>query len=251
MTPTILETKNVQVQTDPTPMDIYVARPDDGKIHPGVIVGFELFGLTPYIRHMADKIAELGYVSVVPDFFHRSGRSISLPTDEQGRKKGFELLDHLDRQMVLKDVGAALRFLRDTNRTGSQIGFVGFSIGGHMGFLAATEYNLQAVVAFYPGWLTVRDISLSRPQPTALLGSKISKDCKLLIIVGDEDALIPETVRQELSTLLKSQDVSFELDVYEDAQHGFMCNERPATYNPDASKLAWERVQEFLSSQMC
>lgn len=245
-----LQTKMERVETTSTPMDIYVAKPNDNDTYPGIIVGFELFGLTQYVRRMANEIASFGYVVIVPDFYHRSGSGISLQADDEGRKHGFKLLEELDRTSVLADVGTAVKFLADDSLTSSHVGFVGFSIGGHIGFLAATQYHFEAVVAFYPGWLTVSDISLSRPQPTALLARNIGDFCKILICVGDNDGLIHEGVREELTTILKSGNVNFDIVVFNGAAHGFMCDERPETYNPIVAREAWRRMREFLEVRL-
>jgi carboxymethylenebutenolidase len=245
-----LARRTVSLETASTPMDAYVARPDDDRPHPGVIVGFELFGLTPYIRRTADDIARRGYLVVVPDFYHRSGKSLSLEADDAGRRRGFQLLDELDRAKVLADVETALDFLRGEPRTSSAVGFVGFSTGAHIGFLAATQADLRAVVAFYPGWLTVTDISLSRPEPTAQLGRDIPETCNVLILIGEDDRLNPEPVREELARILQSQGARFELVVYEGAAHGFVCDERTETYNATAATAAWDRVAGFLESNL-
>ncbi|MCA1703177.1 MAG: dienelactone hydrolase family protein [Actinobacteria bacterium] len=87
-------------------MSAYVARPA-GQIAPStVIVGFEMFGLSRYIRAVTERIAGLGYTAVAPDFYHRSGDRIELPPTAEGRERGLELLQDLDRPGVIADVQA-------------------------------------------------------------------------------------------------------------------------------------------------
>jgi carboxymethylenebutenolidase len=43
--------------------------------------------------------------------------------------------------------------------------------------------------------------------------------------------------------------VNHELFRYE-AQHGFFNEQRPEVYDPDASKLAWERMLGFLNAHL-
>ena len=45
------------------PMGAYVSRPAGDGPWPAVIVGFEMFGLTPYIRRTADRLASLGLLA--------------------------------------------------------------------------------------------------------------------------------------------------------------------------------------------
>ena len=55
--------------------DSYLARPDDGEGHPGVLLIMDAFGLRPQIERMADRIAERGFVVLAPNVFYRAGRA--------------------------------------------------------------------------------------------------------------------------------------------------------------------------------
>lgn len=48
-------------------------------------------------------------------------------------------------------------------------------MGGHVGYLAASQVNLAACALFYAGWLTSTDIELSQPEPTLTLTPGIAK----------------------------------------------------------------------------
>ncbi|MDB5175484.1 MAG: dienelactone hydrolase family protein [Candidatus Saccharibacteria bacterium] len=242
-----VESQTITLETNSAPMDMYVARPSDGQPHPGVIVGFELFGLTPYIQRMTNRIAQLGYVAVAPDFYHRSGQQIRLNADDAGRKRGFELLGNLSRDQALEDVGTAVQFLHEEGQTTDKQGFVGFSVGGHIALLAAAHYPLQACVAFYPGWLTNTDITLSQPEPTLRLSNKIADGCEVVLFAGENDNLLPAPVRDEINSRLTTAGVDHQFIVFPDTAHGFMCDERPPTYNPEAAEKAWVRVRDCLA----
>lgn len=84
-------------------MSAYLAWPTDTTPHGIVLVGFEMFGLSRYIRTVTDRIAGLGYTTVAPDFYHRSGDRIDLPETAEGREQGFRLLAGLDRDEVTAD----------------------------------------------------------------------------------------------------------------------------------------------------
>lgn len=85
-------------------MPVYVAQPTTPGRYPNVVVGFEMFGVTGYVRSVTDRIAELGYRAVAPDFYHRLGDRIDLPATDEGRQRGLELLDGLDRDGVSHDM---------------------------------------------------------------------------------------------------------------------------------------------------
>ena len=52
-------------------MDMYAALPEGSGPHPAVVIAFHVGGLDEFDKVMADRLAEAGYVAVVPDLFHR------------------------------------------------------------------------------------------------------------------------------------------------------------------------------------
>lgn len=230
-------------------MGAYLARPQAPGSYPGVIIGFELFGLTSYIREVTERIARLGYVALAPDFYHRSAPGIELEATAEGRMRGFELLHQFTREQALNDVRAAMAYLRDQEHC-SKIGMVGLSVGGHIAYLAATALDLQAVVAFYPGWLTAQEIPLSRPAPTLSLTSGIAEhNGYLLFLVGERDALVPAEQRATIARELQAANVRHELVTYPEAAHRFLY-EGGESYHQEAAEDAWRRLREVLAAEL-
>ncbi len=57
-------------------MDMYAALPEGSGPHPAVVIAFHVGGLDEFDKVMADRLAEAGYVAVVPDLFHRFPREV-------------------------------------------------------------------------------------------------------------------------------------------------------------------------------
>ncbi len=98
--------------SDGTVLPAYLARPATAAAT-GVIVAHELFGVNPGIRGVADDLANAGYLTLAPEFYHRSappGRW--LERDDAGRTEGFGYLNELRRPHVLDDTAAAIAWLR-------------------------------------------------------------------------------------------------------------------------------------------
>ncbi len=205
----------------------FLARPETPG--PGVVVGMEMFGVTDYVRDLAVRLAEHGYTALAPDFY---GLGIELPATDEGRARGRELLQTLTRERVLADVQAAIEFL------GPPVGMLGCSVGGHIAYLAATQLDLAATAAFYPGWLTGTEIPLSRPEPTIALAPR----GPLLVLTGEDDFLIGPADREQIAA-------AAELVVYPGAAHGFFCHTRE-TYDAAASADAWERVHTLFEANL-
>ena len=239
----------VDEESGSSTMGAYVARPQAPGNYPGVIVGFELFGVTSYIRNIVDRIAQLGYVALSPDFYHRSSPGIELKATAEGRTRGFELLHQFTRQQAINDVRSAMTYLRDEEKS-SKIGMVGLSVGGHIAYLAASQLDLKATVAFYPGWLTTQDIPLSRPTPTLSLTPGMAEhDGYLLLLVGEQDSLISASQREAIARELRMDNVRHELVTYPDAPHRFIYEEGES-YRQAAAENAWHRVREVLATEL-
>jgi carboxymethylenebutenolidase len=227
----------MDVVGESTPLG-YLSRPEAPGEHPGVIVGMEMFGVTQWVRDVTDRIAGLGYVAIAPNLYRRVDGVTELPQDEGGRRRGFELVAQLTREQVLEDV----RLSRDV--TGASA-IVGFSFGGHVAYLAATQLPFEATVVFYGGWLTSGDIPLGRPEPTLTLTPGITGE--LLYLVGEQDHAVPAADRAQIAAALEAAGVRHEFVVYPRVPHGFFCDARE-TFDPVAAEDAWERVTRLLAS---
>ncbi|GER92261.1 carboxymethylenebutenolidase [Dictyobacter vulcani] len=251
--PYMITTGSVEIIVDEeagsSTMGAYMARPQAPGRYPGVIVGCELFGVTGYIRHLVERIAQLGYVALAPDFYHRSAPGIELEATAEGRTRGFELLHQLTRQQAINDVRAAMTYLR-TEQQCPKIGMVGLSVGGHIAYLAATQLDLKATVAFYPGWLTTQDIPVSQPTPTLSLTPGMAEhDGYLLLLVGEQDNLISAAQREAIAHELQAANIRHELVSYPDTAHRFFY-EAGESYRPAAAEDAWRRVREVLAAEL-
>jgi len=147
----------------------------------------ELFGLSAHVRDVCEQLAALGFVALAPDLYHRTAPGVELAEDAAGRERGFHLLHQQTREQVLRDVAAAIDRLHTDGSTA--VGMVGLSVGGHVAYLAATEFDLPAVAVIYGGWLPTTDIPLSRPEPTLTRTSQITG--RLLVLVGEDDQVVP------------------------------------------------------------
>jgi len=123
----------------------------------------------------------------------------------------------------------------------------GLSVGGHVAYLAATEFDLPAAAAAYGGWLPTTDIPLSRPEPTLARTPQITG--RVLFLVGEEDQVVPPEHRRDIAQALRAAGMRHEIITYPGVAHGFL-SDRRATYNPTAAHDAWRRVQDLLIAEL-
>jgi len=223
-------------------MGAYLARPDTAPARGAVLVGMELFGLSAHVRDVCDRLAGAGYLAIAPDFYHRTSPGIELPADEQGRARGFELLNQLTRSQTIDDIGATLHWI-NANAETDLAAMVGLSVGGHLAYLAATEFDLPAVSIFYGGWIPTTDLPLSRPVPTLAGTPRITGHVQMFL--GTDDPLIPATQRRQIDQALSAAGIDHELIEYPGVGHGFLCDRRPS-FHPEAANDAWNRLLRLL-----
>jgi carboxymethylenebutenolidase len=113
--------ETINVKTAEGVADSYLARPDDGRPHPGVLLIVDAFGLRPQIEAMADRIARTGYVVLAPNVFYRVGRAPVVSLDGLGdpERRGevfgrvMPLIRELSTERIVADAAAYLTKLQD------------------------------------------------------------------------------------------------------------------------------------------
>ncbi len=240
----LTHTEQVPLGNGP-PMSAYVAQPAEDQARSAVIVAGELFGVSAHVRDVCERLAQLGYLALAPDLYHRTAPRIELAHDAAGRERGFELLRQMTRDEVIDDVRAAIEHVRA--RGVDRVGMVGLSVGGHVAYLAATALDLAAVAVLYGGWIPTTDIPLSRPEPTLTRTRAIS--ARMLILVGENDHIVPRVQRQAIGDALRTAGVRHELIEYPGAPHGFLCDRRDS-YDAAAAEDAWRRIETLLADEL-
>ena len=243
----------VEGDTSHQAMPAFLARPAGRGEWPAVVLGFEMFGVTGYLREVAAQVASAGYLAVVPDFYHWQSAGDShteLAADADGRARGLELVNGLQRWQVEADVRATIAALAARPDCTGETAMIGLSAGGHIAYYAATQAPLAALAVFYPGWLTSTEIGLSRPEPVldatpglAALGTPV------LMLAGEDDHLYAPGDLTNIGDRLTQEGVRHDLVIYPDTPHGFACFERD-TYRPEAAADAWARTFRLLAGNI-
>jgi carboxymethylenebutenolidase len=244
-------TDSIQINTSGNPsLNGYLARPASSGNYPGIIVCMEIFGVTKHIREISDRIARQGYIVFAPNFYWREHPHADLPYDTQGRQEGMRLMQQLNRKKTLEDMQTAIDFVSHQDDCNKRIGTVGFSLGGHIAYLAATKLDLRVAASLYGGWIVDGGIPLSSPEPTvSFTAGMAQKNVRFLGIVGGRDHLISSAEWSKLGEALSAAQVRHELVVYPEAKHGFFCDHRD-DFDPIASNDTWKRLVHLLTEEL-
>jgi carboxymethylenebutenolidase len=208
-------------------LDAYLSRPA-GRSIAGLVVIQEAFGVNRHIRSVADGYARDGFLAIAPAMFDRVERGVELGYEGADREKGITLARSLNPEGAVKDVAAALAYLRKQSLT--KCGVIGYCLGGTMAWLAATRLDPDAAVGYYGG--QIAKYSAETPR------------CPAMLHFGLLDKHIPTTDIDGVQTAHPEVPIFW----YE-ADHGFNCNDR-ASYKPAAAQLARERSLEFLKKHL-
>ena len=231
---TTTETRQIP-SPDGDSFDAHVALPESTK-GPGILLFHEALGTTDYLRSVADRLAELGYVVLAPDVFWRSERNVSLAHDESGMMRAGELLGSFDPVVCTADMAGALRFLRDQPEVSGSVGVVGHCFGGLMTYLVACGADPDCAVSYYGVGI---DQGLDQAK---------NLECPTLFHFGTADDFVPvETVEKLRDTLGAKPNVEFE--TYDGAGHAFD-NPHAPWHDADAAARAWQKTAQFLGEHL-
>ncbi len=216
--------------------DAFLALPasDSG---PGVLLFQEIFGVNDNMRGLAARLADAGYLTLVPDMFWRLERNFER-ADESGMADGMALAQRMDRGLAGADMASALAHLRELPGCTGRVGAVGFCLGGTLTYACAAGAgdSLDAAVAYYgSGIHTMLDLagSISCPQ---------------IFHYGDADPYIPpEEVALVEQAFADRADVTVH---HYDAGHAFSNWNAPSMYDEAAAELAWGRTLDFFATHL-
>jgi len=207
----------------------------------GVVVIQEAFGVTDHIASIGDRLADAGYLAVVPALFHRLGSPAFAYDDFE---HVMPAMGTLTADGLRADVTAAVGLLASEGIAPTARGMVGFCMGGTVTFLASTMGLLHAGVTFYGGGVTAGRFGLP-----SLLEMAPSLDAAWLGLYGDLDQGIPVDQVEALREATVNAEVPTQVVRYAEAEHGFNCSDR-ASFNAAASDDAWARTLAWFETYL-
>ncbi len=243
-----VRTEEVELTVDGQKMPTFVAYPDAAGPRPAVVVFQEIFGVNAHIKDVATRIAREGYVAIAPDYHHRAWpHGTQLPYNDEGMKKGMEVIPKLTLDGIEKDFDACVAYLKTKKEANTQkLGVIGFCIGGHMAYLAAATRPVAAAASFYGGGIA----SFGPPPGPKTIDRTKDIRGKILCLFGKDDAMIPQEQVAAIRKALEANKVRHEIVVYDNASHAFFRDVDPRMHREHAAKDAWERVKRLFKEEL-
>jgi carboxymethylenebutenolidase len=202
----------------------WIVYPERKTKAPVVVVIHEIFGLSTWIRAVADQFAADGFIAIAPDLLTMK----NLPTgpDSVVAQAATVAIRTLDREMVQQQIDAAARYAMALPAAQQRYGVVGFCWGGGTSFAHAVHSpTLGASVVYY-------GVS---PAPASLASVR----APVLGLYAGNDARVNATI-PSADSAMKQIGKTYEIHTYEGAGHGFLRQQSGQNgANLSATRQAW------------
>jgi carboxymethylenebutenolidase len=235
MPPATSEPRTVSVACDGGEMAMHVWTPSSGS-GPGLLLCQEIFGVGPYIRAVAARLADAGYVVGAPDVFWRFAPGWEAAHDETGLHASLAQVGNLDFAAAIGDCVAALGDLGALDEVRGRPGVIGFCLGGTLAWAVAQADDPAVCVSYYGSGV-----------PSMLDGID-AVTCPTLLHFGNADAYIPNEGVEAVNAAIAGRP-GFVLNV-ENAGHAFDNHESAVFWNESAAQAAWAKTTAFLGEHL-
>src|SRR5258708_4539204 len=196
----------VDIKHDNRVVHAFIVYPETKGKAPAVVVIHEIFGMTDWVRSVADQLAAAGYIAIAPDMLSGFGPNGGKTSDFHRFDPAREATSKLEGEIVTADLNATADYVKKLPSANGKVAVAGFCWGGGQSFRFATNrHDLSAAFVFYGP--PPKDVS---PITAPVYGFYAGEDARI-------DATIPDT--QEA---MKKAGKKYDPVTYAGAGHGFM-----------------------------
>ena len=212
----------------------FIVYPEVKEAAPAVIVIHEIFGMTDWVRGVADQLAAAGYIA--PDLLSGAGPKGGGSSDFASVDDVRGAIFNLPPDQITGDLNAVADYVKALPSANGKLAVAGFCWGGGQAFrFACNRPDLKAACVFY-----------GPPPAEAAEIAKIK--CPVYGFYGGNDNRISSTI-PKTGELMKAAGKTYEPVTYEGAGHGFMrAGEQPDAQeaNKKARDEGWTRLKGVL-----
>ncbi len=218
---------------------------------PVVVVVHEIFGLSSWVRSVADQVAADGFIAIAPDLISRvrgGPTTEELPGDSA--RKLIAGVSYAERN---RGIAAAARYAMSQPSAAQRYAVIGYCWGGS----TVWSHAINGGIAGFSGGVAYYGLPyMSGPLPNADSLTKIAKP--VMLLNGSKDARIGAAM-PAVDSAMKALKKSYVGINYLGAVHGFLReqddpraqrDEAAEAANLAATKDAWPRTLRFLRSNL-
>jgi len=213
---------------------VYPERKDKAGV---VIIIHEIFGLSDWIRGVADQLAREGFIAVAPDLVSGLGPNGGGSDSAASRDDVVKLIRGVTPEMATARLDAVRDWAVHLPAANGKSATLGFCWGGGRSFAyAVSQPALNAAVVYYGTSPEAADLARIKAPVLGLYGGD---DARVVATIGPAEA--------EMKKLGKT----YETHVYDGAGHGFLrAQDDRAGANLKATQNAWPRTVAFLREHL-
>ncbi len=218
---------------------------------PGVLLFMDGFGIRPTLFHMAQRLADGGYVVLLPDLFYRIGAYPPLDLEKvfatgDVRKAIAERIGHpTDLELAVKDTASFIACLASREDVaGRGFGATGYCMGGAFSLASAGAYPDQIVAAasFHGGNLVTSSLVSPHVLAPAMRAS-------IYVAAAEDDPSYTPEMAAQLEQALTLAGVDHLCEIYEGAAHGWTMPDTPR-YHHEAAERHWRSLFQFFRKNL-
>lgn len=218
------------------PMQVLSISPKNPVHKKYILVIQEIFGINDSLKQTCMDYANLGYHVLCPDLFHRLKAGVNLTdSNPDDLTQAFDYFNRFDVETGITDIQAVIDYAHQTLGA-SQIGAVGYCLGGFLAYLTACRTNIDASVSFYgvniQNYLHEAN-SLTKP---------------LMLHIAGNDEFVPHEAQWEILNAFKNITL-IEAYQYNNAQHAF-ARVNGVHFDEESAKNANQRTQAFFEKNL-
>jgi len=216
---------------------------------PAVIFFMDGLGIRPVMWEMGQRLADGGYVVLLPDLYYRLGSyppmvPAEVLADPKRREGLMKFVNSLDRDRKIADAQAFIEFLSSRpDVEGGRFGATGYCMGGNCSLTAAGAFpdRFAAAASFHGGNLASDKLD----SPHLFLGKGTGR---IYVAGAIEDASFTDEQKARLEQSLTEAGVDHLIETYP-ARHGFAVPDLPV-YDKDAAERHWESTFRFFGETL-
>jgi len=234
------ETLSVRAKDGDCP--VYVFTPKGTGPWPATIFFMDGLGIRPILFEMAQRLADGGYVVLLPDLYYRAGpyepldpKAVFASNDVRGAIG--HLYSTTGNIKAAQDTEAFLALIDSRKDVkGTKIGTTGYCMGGGISLTVAGTYpdRIAAAASFHGGGL-----ANDAEDSPHLLAPKMK--AKVYVGGADQDGSYPPEMAERLDKALTDAKVDHRCEIYEGALHGWTMADFPI-YNEPAAERHWQEL---------
>jgi carboxymethylenebutenolidase len=216
---------------------------------PGVIFFMDGFGIRSSMRQMGQRVADAGYLVLLPDLYYRQGPyppmvPAQVIADPKLREGFMKSIKGLDREKKIADAGAFVEFLSShPDVHGDRFGITGYCMGGNIALTAAGAFpdRVAAAASFHRG-----KHASDQPDSPHLFLKDVT--ARIYVAGATDDASFDDKQKVRLEITLTDASVPHQVETYP-ARHGFAVPDSPA-FDQAAAERHWSALIKLFAETL-